>query len=77
MRPNSLALLVLTLKFLPAGVYLANHPVLVEGETDFDGHGLIGMDEDLDGDRIFGTFSVVLASQATLATLPTPLREVG
>jgi len=41
---------------------LANHPVLVEGEADFDGDGLLGADEDLDGDRIFGTLSVALAA---------------
>lgn len=41
---------------------LANHPVLVEGELDFDGDGLLGTDEDNDGDRIFGTLSVALAA---------------
>ena len=41
---------------------LANHPVLVEGEADFDGDGLLGADEDNDGDRIFGTISVALAA---------------
>ena len=40
----------------------ANHPVLVEGESDFDGDGLLGTDEDLDGDRVFGTLSVALAA---------------
>ena len=41
---------------------IANHPVLVEGEADFDGDGLLGDDEDNDGDRIFGTLSVALAA---------------
>lgn len=40
----------------------ANHPVLVEGESDFDGDGLLGADEDNDGDRIFGTLTVALAA---------------
>jgi hypothetical protein len=41
---------------------LANHPVLVEGEADFDGDGLLGTDEDNDGDRIFGTLTAALAA---------------
>lgn len=45
-----------------SGVAFANHPVLVEGESDFDGDGLIGFDEDLDGDRIYGTLSAALAA---------------
>lgn len=38
---------------------LANHPVLVEGEQDFDGDGRIGVAEDNDGqdDQIFGTIN--------------------
>lgn len=40
---------------------LANHSVNVEGEADFDGDGLLGMDEDLDGDQVFGTISGGLA----------------
>lgn len=40
----------------------ANHPVLVEGEADFDGDGRIGLAEDTDGDdRIFGTINAALA----------------
>ncbi len=41
-----------------------NHPVLVEGEIDFDGDGLIGTAEDTDNstDRIFGTLSAALAA---------------
>ena len=38
-----------------AGTASANHPVLVEGEADFDGDGLLGADEDGDGDQVFGT----------------------
>jgi len=34
---------------------IANHTVLVEGEQDFDGDGLLGADEDGDGDQVFGT----------------------
>ncbi|HEX4946642.1 MAG TPA: right-handed parallel beta-helix repeat-containing protein [Blastocatellia bacterium] len=40
----------------------ANHPVLVEGEADFDGDGRLGLAEDTDGDdRIFGTITAALA----------------
>lgn len=40
----------------------ANHPVLVEGEQDFDGDGMRGTAEDTDNmtDRIFGTISAAL-----------------
>ena len=40
----------------------ANHPVLVEGEQDFDGDGLIGLDEDLDNDtdQVFGSIGAAL-----------------
>jgi hypothetical protein len=40
----------------------ANHPVLVEGEEDFDGDGLRGVMEDNDNgtDRIFGTITQAL-----------------
>jgi hypothetical protein len=41
----------------------ANHPVLVEGEADFDGDGRIGLAEDTDGDdRIFGTITAALGA---------------
>ena len=41
----------------------ANHPVLVEGEQDFDGDGLIGMAEDNDGnDQVFGTINAALGA---------------
>ena len=40
---------------------LANHPVLVEGEKDFDGDGRIGVAEDNDGlDQVFGTINAAL-----------------
>ena len=41
---------------------LANHPVLVEGEQDFDGDGLLGVDEDVDDatDQVFGTIGAAL-----------------
>lgn len=35
----------------------ANHTVLVEGEQDFDGDGLLGAQEDNDGDQVFGTIN--------------------
>ena len=43
---------------------LANHPVLVEGETDFDGDGRLGLAEDTDNgnDRIFGTINAALGA---------------
>ena len=43
---------------------LANHPVLVEGEVDFDGDGLVGLAEDTDNanDRIFGTINAALGA---------------
>ena len=42
----------------------ANHPVLVEGELDFDGDGLVGLAEDTDNgnDRIFGTINAALGA---------------
>jgi len=42
----------------------ANHPVLVEGELDFDGDGLVGMAEDTDNDtdRVFGTINAALGA---------------
>lgn len=43
---------------------LANHPVLVEGEQNFDGDGRVGIAEDSDGqdDQIFGTINAALAA---------------
>lgn len=40
---------------------LANHTVLVEGESDFDGDGMIGADEDGDGDQVFGSIGAAVA----------------
>jgi len=40
---------------------LANHTVLVEGESDFDGDGLIGEEENSDGDQVFGTIGAGVA----------------
>lgn len=42
----------------------ANHPVLVEGERDFDGDGLTGLAEDTDNatDRVFGTITAALGA---------------
>jgi hypothetical protein len=42
----------------------ANHPVLVEGERDFDGDGLVGAAEDQDNatDRVFGTIGAALGA---------------
>lgn len=41
----------------------ANHPVLVEGEADFDADGRLGTAEDTDGDdRIFGTITAALGA---------------
>lgn len=64
-----LALLALMAAALLAGAGIwngkdasANHPVLVEGEQDFDGDGLIGVDEDNDSatDQVFGTITAAL-----------------
>ncbi len=40
----------------------ANHPVLIEGERDFDGDGLLGAMEDADNatDRVYGTIAAAL-----------------
>ena len=40
---------------------LANHAVLIEGEQDYDGDGLLGIAEDSDGDDgVFGTINAAL-----------------
>lgn len=40
----------------------ANHSVIVEGETDFDGDGVFSdLAEDTDGDNVFATFGAALA----------------
>ena len=54
---GGLAVAALTLSSLA----LANHTVLVEGESDFDGDGLLGADEDGDGDQVFGTVGAGVA----------------
>lgn len=48
--------------FVWPGAVVANHPVLVEGEQDFDGDGRLGVDEDLDSDtdQVFGTIGAAL-----------------
>ena len=60
--PMMKALIGLLCVFGMSGTAFANHPVLVEGESDFDGDGLIGTAEDLDGDRVYGTLTVALAA---------------
>lgn len=61
-----LACLVLAFAFFTtswnASDVSANHPVLVEGERDFDGDGLIGLDENGDSasDQVFGTINAAL-----------------
>ena len=62
MRLLCRSMCVVALTFLVPTVCLANHPVLVEGESDFDGDGLLGADEDNDGDRVYGTLNVALAA---------------
>lgn len=52
----TIAVLAIIVPFV-ATPALANHTVLVEGQTDFDGDGLLGADEDVDGDQIFGTLN--------------------
>ena len=45
------------------GMALANHAILVEGELDYDGDGVVGTAEDTDGvDGVFGTISAALGS---------------
>ena len=48
--------LCITFMMLPLTA-IANHSVLVEGGSDFDGDGLIGADEDSDGDQVFGSIN--------------------
>lgn len=54
-------LLLAALAFDPLS---ANHPVLVEGEKDFDNDGRIGLAEDTDGDLVFGTINAALSATA-------------
>ena len=51
--PN--AVFATALSALLSGHVFANHTVLVEGEQDFDGDGMVGVAEDSDGDQVFGT----------------------
>ena len=48
-----------------SGGALANHSVLVEGESDFDGDGLLGEEENNDGDQVFGTINAAVGSMDT------------
>lgn len=63
-RWRTLLTLAAGLCWLYASTAFANHPVLVEGETDFDGDGLLGVAEDTDNDtdQIFGTVNAALAA---------------
>lgn len=45
-----------------SGGAFANHSVLVEGESDFDGDGLLGTDEDNDGDQVYGTINAAVGT---------------
>jgi hypothetical protein len=42
---------------LTAAPALANHSVWVEGDVDWDGDGLLGVDEDMDDDGVYGTLN--------------------
>jgi len=53
---------------LSAGAH-ANHSVLVEGESDFDGDGLLGADEDADGDQVFGTIGAAVSGVSDNGTV--------
>jgi len=52
----------LALGVVMPNVAQANHPVLVEGELDFDGDGMVGLAEDNDGDVVFGTITRALGA---------------
>ena len=52
---SKVACLLAATTILFSNSVLANHTVLVEGEQDYDGDGLLGVDEDADGDQVFGT----------------------
>jgi hypothetical protein len=53
-------IVLMTLACSFSSVTFANHSVLVEGESDFDGDGMMGMAEDEDGDQVFGTITRAL-----------------
>ena len=58
-----MVVVLLTAGIFQSNTVLANHPVLVEGEEDFDRDGNLGIAEDNDGDdRIFGTITAALAA---------------
>lgn len=63
MNTASRSILVLCISGSLMATAYANHPVLVEGEQDYDGDGLIGPAEDTDNatDRVFGTLTAALA----------------
>ncbi|MBA2427390.1 MAG: hypothetical protein H0V60_09975 [Actinobacteria bacterium] len=58
----AISVAALTMAVMPSAS--ANHAVLVEGEQDYDGDGLIGQAEDNDNatDRIFGTITAALGA---------------
>jgi hypothetical protein len=51
-----LAAVVFAFLLLPTAAF-ANHPVLIEGESDWDGDDLIGAEEDNDKDNVYGTIN--------------------
>jgi hypothetical protein len=59
---SMVATLALALGVVAPNVAQANHPVLVEGEADFDGDGMVGLAEDNDGDVVFGTITRALGA---------------
>jgi hypothetical protein len=65
-------LILMSLSLVPT--VLANHTVLVEGEADFDGDGIIGVDEDGDGDQVFGTIN---AAVGTIGAVPGNVADNG
>ena len=58
----AISVAALTMAVMPSAS--ANHAVLVEGEQDYDGDGLIGQADDNDNatDRIFGTITAALGA---------------
>ena len=61
---SRLTAVLAAVSFCYSTAVFANHPVLVEGESDFDGDGLLGVDEDNDSDtdQVFGTIAAALGS---------------
>lgn len=60
---------VFAIATISTGAAFANHPVLVEGESDSDGDGRIGLAENIDGDQIYGTINAALAAVAANGTV--------